>query len=79
MKEERHFLVPLHRKLNEKEVGEVLKRLKAKKENLPKILDSDPQAKSLGAKVGDVIEITREELGTQYVYYRVVVKGEEVE
>jgi len=43
--------------------------------NLPKILLNDAQSKKLGAKVGDVIEIEREEFGKSYKHYRYVVDG----
>ena len=40
--------------------------------NLPKILVTDPEAKKLGAKPGDVIEIKRTDFGRKASYYRLV-------
>ena len=69
-----HELVPKHRIMSEKEVEELLKKYGITKKELPKILDTDPVVKALGAKVGDVLEITRKgDLG-ESKYYRVVVK-----
>jgi DNA-directed RNA polymerase subunit H len=70
-----HELVPKHRIMSEKEVEELLKKYGVTKKELPKILDSDPAVKALGAKVGDVIEIQRESPVAGVIkYYRVVVK-----
>ncbi|GBC69939.1 hypothetical protein HRbin01_01646 [archaeon HR01] len=68
-----HSLVPKHELLSESEAEELLKRLNITKQQLPYILVSDPVVKRLGAKVGDIIRITRhsETAGTA-VYYRVV-------
>jgi len=46
-----HELVPKHRIMNEKEVEELLKKYGITKKELPKILDTDPVVKALGAKV----------------------------
>ena len=44
-------------------------------EKLPKILESDAQAKRLGAKPGNVIAIERGDPTGKYTYYRLVVRG----
>lgn len=69
-----HELVPKHEVLSKEEVEELLKKYKASLNQLPQILISDPVVRELGAKVGDVIKITRSSptAGTT-VYYRVVV------
>ena len=61
--------------MSEKEVEELLKKYGITKDKLPKILASDPVIKAIGAKVGDVIEITRKSpIAGQTKYYRVVVR-----
>jgi len=68
-----HFLVPPHRILDEKELEAVLKKYSITVNKLAKIFETDPQAKKLNAKVGQVIEIEREENGRKVKYYRLVV------
>ena len=70
-----HELVPVHELMNDNDVKEVLKALNISTENLPKILESDTQAKKLGAKIGQVIRIRRHEGKHEQMYYRVVVEG----
>jgi DNA-directed RNA polymerase subunit H len=72
----KHELVPAHRILSEEEKKELLKKYGVTPAKLPKILSIDPVAKALGAKVGDVIEITRKSpTAGEAKYYRLVVKG----
>ena len=75
----RHELVPKHEICSKKEVEEVLKRHHAKLEQLPKILETDPVVREIGAKVGDVLKITRKSktAGT-FVAYRVVIPAKPV-
>ncbi|MDE1767869.1 MAG: DNA-directed RNA polymerase subunit H [Candidatus Micrarchaeota archaeon] len=61
--------------MNEKEVSELLKRLGIELENLPRILDTDPQAVKLEAKAGQVIRISRKDGKIDNDYYRRVVEG----
>jgi DNA-directed RNA polymerase subunit H len=70
----KHRLNPVCRVLTAEEIDQILARYNCKKEDLPKIKASDPVAQALNAKVGDVIEFTRNSLtaGTTK-YYRVVV------
>lgn len=70
-----HELVPVHELMSEKEVSELLKKLGVYVENLPRIFDSDPQAKKLGAKAGQVVRIYRKDGRNEYEYYRRVVEG----
>ena len=71
----KHTLVPKHKIMNEKEVEELLKKYGVTKDKLPKILASDPVVKAIGAKIGDVIEITRKSpIAGEAKYYRVVVR-----
>ena len=71
-----HWLVPEHRIMKNEEVEALLKEKHCNKEDLPKILDTDPMVLFLGAKAGDVLEIKRNSptAGISY-YYRVVVKA----
>ncbi|NOR78420.1 MAG: DNA-directed RNA polymerase subunit H [Methanophagales archaeon] len=55
-----HELVPEHILMDESEVKELLDKYKIKRVQLPKIKVSDPAINGLGAKVGDVVEITRQ-------------------
>ncbi len=69
-----HQLVPKHEVLTKEETKEVLEMFGAQKEQLPKILGSDPICKEIGAKKGDVLRILRKsETGGESVYYRVVI------
>ena len=70
-----HEMVPAHQILKLKDVNDLLKEKNIQLENLPKILENDPQCKRLGAKPGHVIKIERNDNGNPYLYYRVVVEG----
>ncbi len=71
-----HELVPKHEILSEEEAQELLEKPGISKKQLPRIYVSDPVAKILGAKPGDVIKITRKSpTAGESIYYRVVVKG----
>jgi len=54
-----HVMVPDHQKMSEEEVGELLSRYQITLDQLPRIYSDDPAAKAIGAKIGDVIRITR--------------------
>lgn len=71
-----HNLVPKHKILSDKEKIELKKKFKiAYLKQLPKIKLSDPAVLVLGGSVGDVIEITRNDLiSGENKYYRVVIK-----
>lgn len=72
-----HELVPQHRVLSPEEAQEVLKRYGVQPQQLPYMLVSDPVAKAIGAKPGDIVEIKRKsETAGEAVYYRLVVKSE---
>lgn len=68
-------LIPEHELLSASEAKKVSKKYDAPLEKFPKILETDPQAKKLGAKPGNLIAINREDPTGKYTYYRLVVKG----
>ena len=70
-----HELVPVHELMSAKDVKELLKTLNLTIENLPKIFESDAQAKKLEATPGQVIKIYRRDGKREYQYYRAVVEG----
>ncbi|MEW6069636.1 MAG: DNA-directed RNA polymerase subunit H [Candidatus Thermoplasmatota archaeon] len=70
-----HVLVPEHVLLSKKEAEKILKEYKGEPHQLPKILVTDPCAKILGAKLGDIIKIIRKSATAgKAVAYRVVVE-----
>ncbi|NOQ56091.1 MAG: DNA-directed RNA polymerase subunit H [Nanohaloarchaea archaeon] len=69
-----HVLVPRHEILDAKEKETVLKKYNVTVEQLPKILNDDAAIKAFGAKVGDVVKITRESVTAGVsIYYRTVI------
>jgi DNA-directed RNA polymerase subunit H len=72
----RHVLVPKHEILPKGKVDELLERYKIRPHQLPLIKSSDPAAKAIGAKPGDVVKITRgSQTAGEAVVYRYVIKG----
>ena len=68
-----HELVPRHEVLSKEEKRELLEKLGIDERRLPMILDSDPAAKKIEAKPGDVLRITRKsQTAGETVYYRLV-------
>lgn len=69
-----HDYVPKHLLLSHDEKKKLLKRYKIKENQLPKILRTDPVAKYLELKKGDVVKIVRDsETAGKYVTYRITV------
>ncbi len=68
-----NLLVPQHRIMTEEETQKLLDTYNVTKDKLPKILITDPAIQHLNPKIGDVIEITRNDYVGKYLYYRVVV------
>ncbi|TDA29824.1 MAG: DNA-directed RNA polymerase subunit H, partial [Hadesarchaea archaeon] len=71
-----HVLVPEHRVLSREEGEEVLRRYRVKPNQLPLLKVSDPVARAIGAKVGDIVEVRRKSrTAGEAVAYRYVVEG----
>lgn len=71
-----HELVPRHEIVSLEEGAKVLKELGARPEQLPWIRSSDPVARALGARPGDLVRIVRKSpTGGQVVVYRYVIPG----
>lgn len=69
-----HELVPKHEVLSPEEKRKVLRELGVKPEMLPWIRSSDPIARIIGAKPGDVVKIIRRSTTAgEFVAYRFVV------
>ncbi len=76
-----HHLVPEHQIVKKEEEAEILKKLRASKDELPKIRESDAIIKVLESaygtiEEGTIIRILREsQTAGVSVAYRVVIKG----
>ena len=68
-----NITVPKHRCIrNNKEINNILKKVNARKEQMPIILRNDPMAKLIRLCPGDICEITRKsERCGEYKYYRI--------
>jgi DNA-directed RNA polymerase subunit H len=71
-----HFLIPKHELLTKEETSTFLARQNASPSQFPYILNTDPLAKEVGARPGDLVRITRRsETAGSSTYYRYVVEG----
>jgi DNA-directed RNA polymerase subunit H len=71
-----HQIVPKHELLPRKEAEELMKEFHIRPHQLPYIITSDPAALALGAKMGDILRITRKSpTAGEVVVYRYVVDG----
>jgi len=75
-KQPHHILIPVHKKLSEKETEEILKKYNITVKELPKILSSDPAIAELDVKEGDVVKVMRKSrTAGESSYYRGVLNG----
>ncbi len=71
----KHRLVPKQEIISERAKEELLSKYGIVIRQLPRIFSTDPVVTTIGAKIGDVVKITREDAFTgKSVYYRVVIK-----
>lgn len=71
---QKHFLVPKHSKLSEKDKKAIFEQYRIIPKQLPKIDKKDPAIAHLDVKSGDVIKIERNsQTAGKAVYYRGVV------
>ncbi len=72
----KHEYVPRHEILTEEEVEEMLEMYDISREQLPRILNTDPGALSVRARPGDVVKITRKsDTAGEAVAYRLCVEA----
>jgi DNA-directed RNA polymerase subunit H (RpoH/RPB5) len=71
-----HALVPKHEILEEREAQELLIKYRVQPYQLPQISSSDPAAKAIGAKPGDILRIIRDKSPTagEHIAYRYVIE-----
>ena len=71
-----HDLVPIHKIISDKEKEDLLKKFNIEPNHLPKILDIDPAAISIGAKPGQIVKIIRNsDTAKEAVAYRFVIES----
>jgi DNA-directed RNA polymerase subunit H len=69
-----HKMVPRHELVEEDELKKILSDYNIEKEQMPKIRESDPAARAIQAKVGDIVRITREsQTAGKAIFYRLVI------
>jgi len=72
----KHKLVPQHILLSREEAKKILRRIGIKRTELPWMFSTDPVARALGAKPGDVVMIIRESpTAGRSVSFRLVIAG----
>ena len=71
-----HSLVPKHEIMSQEERQKLLETYRVKPYQLPRIHASDPAAKAIGARPGDIVRIIRDsQTAGKYTAYRYVVEG----
>jgi DNA-directed RNA polymerase subunit H len=71
-----HGFVPAHELLSKKEAEELMEEFHIRPHQLPYIKTSDPPVQALGAKMGDILQITRKSpTAGEVIVYRYVVDG----
>ncbi len=72
----KHELVPRHEVLGDDEAQEILRRYGVKPDQLPRILASDPVARAVRSRPGQILKITRKSpTAGEAIAYRYVVEG----
>ncbi len=71
-----HTLVPTHAILNAEEKKLILSQFNATEDQFPFLFITDPVAKEISAKPGDMVKITRpSDTAGETIYYRFVVEA----
>jgi DNA-directed RNA polymerase subunit H (RpoH/RPB5) len=71
-----HILVPKHEIMKPEEKQKLLDEYRVKPYQLPRIQVSDPAARAIGARPGDIVRIIRDSpTAGKYIAYRYVVEG----
>jgi len=71
-----HALVPKHEIVSSEEREELLKDYRVQPYQLPRLRATDPGAKAIGARPGDIVRIIRDSpTAGKYTSYRYVVEG----
>jgi len=71
-----HALVPKHEIMTPEEKQKLLDEYRVKPYQLPRVKASDPAAKAIGARPGDIVRIIRDSpTAGKYTAYRYVVEG----
>ena len=69
-----HQFVPKHELLSKKDAEELMHEFHIRPHQLPYIKSNDPAAETLGAKMGDILRITRKSATAgEVIVYRYVV------
>jgi DNA-directed RNA polymerase subunit H (RpoH/RPB5) len=63
-----------HEVLSDSAATAIAKKFRTPLNKFPKISQTDPQCIKIGATPGQLVEISREDNGVNYTYYRYVVK-----
>lgn len=69
----KHILVPKHRILSEKESKILLEKYNISIHQLPLLRTKDPMAIAINAKIGDIVEITRDGPTRLHPFFRRVI------
>jgi DNA-directed RNA polymerase subunit H (RpoH/RPB5) len=71
-----HVLVPKHEIVSEEEKKQVLAHYNATEDQFPFLFSTDPVAREIGAKPGDMVKISRiSDTAGEATYYRYVVEA----
>lgn len=71
-----HKLVPKHEILGEEQKKQILTDFSATEDQFPFLFSTDPVAREIGAKPGDMVKITRiSDTAGEAIYYRYVVES----